>query len=1042
MTTDYETLYDEHLISDDAIEKSIKPAENELTAFTVKELTEEEKETLLEYISIADDFAPDRVIVGLKANPSGVEEEFKEELLSDAPIVFAETEFSAEASSFDGYRDIAIAPNAEQTNKFIDVEIKGIKSLTEFDDEQRSVEYDGASELDIIDSDKIVTLTLDESGKQNVIDAISALNDNPFVAYATPDYYLEMAGVSTRRPSEFAPSAPPYIERIKMPYAWAYTTGDLSAKVKVAVIDSGFDMEHNDIATNVTPGGTGTLRRDFADDDFDPSPIPYSENGPYSIENYMHGTHVAGIIGAVWNGKMIGGIAPNVEIVPLKVDPDYTQSSGGILLSNAIEAINFSNSNGIDIINMSMGWSISNLESILGEAYHGLPLSALEDAIRNYSGLLVVCAMNNGVNIDSSASTYFPSTLSCENIISVASTNANDSLSSFSNYGAVSVDLAAPGELIMSPIPDLPSYSSIYGSGGHIIDSNGDHYIAMNGTSMAAPFVTGVAALIKAYNPGLSPLEIKKAILDSVDVLPSLEGKVLTGGRLNAQRALDVARTTHPRVAAGENFTAVINPDGTVSTWGFDIIDLASSSYTPQTIPGLYDIIAVESGYCYIIALRSDGTVWTVGYNPCGLGNGGYEVSEPEQVIFEDGTPLRNIIDISTFSMHSLAVDSAGNVYGWGDNDSGQLGYYDPVPFPPLFGYPLYVHNSASHFNYAVQIDGISDIVDVSAGERSSLAIDSNKQVFICGVNYAIQNSAYAYAPVAIDGLTDVLEISAGYSHGLALKEDGTLISFTSYNRSGGVLGTGTTDNDGGLQTVDISELETAGVEVRAISAGYDFSAILDSDGDVWTWGENDKSQLGHTLASTYIPQKVTGLSGMGTVAAGWDHAAALQQEGENLFADIDVYTWGSNEYYALGSQTPDPDGSDPSRITPLSAYTFKLRAPMMLSSSTWHWPTGSRTFLLNWYGAYGTELEYYDLEYAKTIFLSPGLTTYPPGLIFGSPEAVTVSRRGYFHHLAPLSIRCLISSSAEETSYIYFACVRTVKNGVVSDWSNSIIIT
>jgi alpha-tubulin suppressor-like RCC1 family protein len=118
-----------------------------------------------------------------------------------------------------------------------------------------------------------------------------------------------------------------------------------------------------------------------------------------------------------------------------------------------------------------------------------------------------------------------------------------------------------------------------------------------------------------------------------------------------------------PAYPAGRDFTAVINPDGTVSTWGFDIIDLASLSYTPQTIPGLYDIIAVESGDCYIIALRSDGTVWAVGHSMWGLGNGGYEASEPEQVTLEDGTPLRNIIDISTFGYHSLAVDFDRTVY-------------------------------------------------------------------------------------------------------------------------------------------------------------------------------------------------------------------------------------------------------------------------------------------------------------------------------------------------------------------------------------------
>lgn len=305
------------------------------------------------------------------------------------------------------------------------------------------------------------------------------------------------------------------------PEAWNLGTG--SRSVVVAMIDSGMDLVHPDLAANrwsnpheiagngIDDDGNGYVDDvhgwDFASDDNNPQ------------DEMGHGTHVAGILGAVGNNALgVSGVAWQVSIASLK----FTDAVGDGTISDAIEATYYATS--IGALLSSNSWS--------GVLYDPLLKTAIEDA--NAHGVLYVAAAGNeGANTDISA--RYPSSYTMDNVIAVACVNRSGALSWFSNYGQVSVDLGAPGEEI---------YSTTAGGG----------YGTMGGTSMAAPMVSGTCALLKAFKPGLTARDIKAIVLSSAQPLASLAGKCSTGGLLNARAALEVANDL--AVAPGDVYAA------------------------------------------------------------------------------------------------------------------------------------------------------------------------------------------------------------------------------------------------------------------------------------------------------------------------------------------------------------------------------------------------------------------------------------------------------------------------------------------------------
>ena len=291
--------------------------------------------------------------------------------------------------------------------------------------------------------------------------------------------------------------------------AWKTTRG--SEDVVVAVLDSGVDYTHVDLRSNIwvrpdtVPAYFDDELGEFNDEQgyngVEPLSDPMDDNG--------HGTHCAGIIGAEGdNDEGIAGINWNVQIMPLK----FLGRGGFGTTADAIKAINYA------IDRKKAGVNLRVINASWGSTSYS---KALEDTIRaaGDAGILFVAAAgNNGTDNDKRA--HYPSNYNLPNVISVAATDRTDALTSFSNFGVKTVHIAAPGRDIESTWL-------------------GDAYRDASGTSMAAPHVAGVATLILSSEPDLTVTQLRERVLKSVDKLPNLNGKVSTGGRLNAAKALE-----------------------------------------------------------------------------------------------------------------------------------------------------------------------------------------------------------------------------------------------------------------------------------------------------------------------------------------------------------------------------------------------------------------------------------------------------------------------------------------------------------------------
>jgi large repetitive protein len=276
---------------------------------------------------------------------------------------------------------------------------------------------------------------------------------------------------------------------IDLPAAWDQSTG--SADVAVGVLDSGIDLDHPDLAPNIrlNPGASGPSGWDWVDDDNDPE----DRNG--------HGTHVAGTLGASGNdGRGVAGVAWRVGLVPLRV----LDENGSGRVSDIVAAYQYAARAKLRIVNASLaGASFSQAEY---------------DAIRAAPEVLVVVAAGNDAK-DNDVSGTYPCNNPLPNLVCVAASDQVDGLAAESSYGRGTVDLAAPGVNVMSTLP-------------------GGRWGLMSGTSMATPHVAGTAALIWSRWPDSSVAAVRAALLASVDAKPFLAGRTVTGGRLNAERAL------------------------------------------------------------------------------------------------------------------------------------------------------------------------------------------------------------------------------------------------------------------------------------------------------------------------------------------------------------------------------------------------------------------------------------------------------------------------------------------------------------------------
>ena len=359
--------------------------------------------------------------------------------------------------------------------------------------------------------------------KLGTMEAIEKLKSMPEVEYAEPNWIYEHFATSNdsyfTNNSLWGMSAGGNQFGSQAATAWgANKLG--SATVYIGIIDEGYMYEHEDLAANagVNPG---EIAGNGVDDDGnglvdDVYGWDFAGNNSSLFDGTAddHGTHVAGTIGGVGgNGQGVAGVVWNVKMMGAK----FLGSQGGTT-ANAIKAVDYftdlKQSQGLNIVATNNSWG--------GGGYS----QALKDAVdrANSAGILFIAAAGtSGTNNDASPS--YPSNYDSPNVIAVASITSSGGLSSFSQYGATTVDIGAPGSGIWSSVP--------VASGKGKRATVGSGYANYNGTSMATPHVTGAAALYASINTNATAAQIKTAILSSATPTASLAGKTVTGGRLN-----------------------------------------------------------------------------------------------------------------------------------------------------------------------------------------------------------------------------------------------------------------------------------------------------------------------------------------------------------------------------------------------------------------------------------------------------------------------------------------------------------------------------
>lgn len=296
--------------------------------------------------------------------------------------------------------------------------------------------------------------------------------------------------------------------------AWKkYDAKSGKRQVIVALIDTGVDITHPELSGSIWTN-TGEIPGDGIDNDGngyidDVYGWNFYDNNAqvFTGADDNHGTHSAGTIAAARNGVGTVGIC-DPAYVKIMVIKTLGTSSGVGTVSNVVKAIRYAQANGASICNLSFGTMKYSEE--------------LYQAIKDSGMLFIVAAGNgdasgNGYSIDEQP--MYPASFELDNIISVANLRFDGQLDRASNYGVRSVDLAAPGNYILSTI-------------------TGNDYAYMSGTSMAAPMVTGTAAMLYSYDASLSLMDVRNRILQSARPIESLSGKVATGGMLDAGAAM------------------------------------------------------------------------------------------------------------------------------------------------------------------------------------------------------------------------------------------------------------------------------------------------------------------------------------------------------------------------------------------------------------------------------------------------------------------------------------------------------------------------
>lgn len=349
---------------------------------------------------------------------------------------------------------------------------------------------------------------------QTVETALSSYRDDPDVEFVQPNYIYRAAVApndsqygqiwafknagQTVTTGTYSPNAGTAGNDMNIEPAWGHIT-DCSGVV-VAVLDSGADYTHEDLAANMWNGGSGFPHHghDFVDNDDD----PMDPNG--------HGTHVAGIIGAVGNnGTGTTGVCQRASVMAVRV----LDTTGQATTATAIQGMRFAVTHGAGVINMSF---------VGGGSFDPLFSDAITSA-QDSDVVVVAAAGNEPGDIDGASGARYPCSFIQPNLVCVAALDQNYALASFSNWGAASVDVGAPGTNILSTW-----------AGAQLSNS----YNTIHGTSMASPQVAGLASMLRAFNPQYTSIDTVNAIKSGGRSVPALAGKTASGKAADVMSSL------------------------------------------------------------------------------------------------------------------------------------------------------------------------------------------------------------------------------------------------------------------------------------------------------------------------------------------------------------------------------------------------------------------------------------------------------------------------------------------------------------------------
>lgn len=378
---------------------------------------------------------------------------------------------------------------------------------------------------------RIIKIKLKNNGRKEVSNAIEKLSESDYIKYVGPNMIvdIEVSSIPNDEILQDPTNLIPYT-KMQLSEAWDITTGSRDV---IVANNEPIEYTHEDLIDNMWHNNN-EIHGSEVDNDGNGYVGDYygcnfiSKNGDVFPTDNDHGTFVAGVIGATGDNNIgTSGVAQKVSIMSLVMTYD---------LSRFAKLVDYLNKYNVPIYNISERWS-------------GVYDEAFKQAFDNYNGLVTISAGNLSWYEDRNSPVLFPAAYAehCENIITVAATDNNDNFAYYSRYDVDKVAVAAPGTFTST--------------------AENNSYRTAEGTSYAAPVVAGIAALIKSKYSQATTKQLKDIILKSVDVLPSLSGKVSTGGRVNACKALKMVANTNPHLELDKTNWSLIPYTATSNTF-------------------------------------------------------------------------------------------------------------------------------------------------------------------------------------------------------------------------------------------------------------------------------------------------------------------------------------------------------------------------------------------------------------------------------------------------------------------------------------------